>query len=148
MPRFIKTAAVFAAFLVTAPALASPSPKPLATLFKNPQCGCCETYARYLQSNGYEVKIKATHDLPLIQKRQGVPAGLEGCHTTLIGGYFIDGHVPIEIFDRLLSERPNISGITLPGMPMGSPGMGGPKSEPFTIYAVAPGKAPSVYAVQ
>lgn len=148
MKNSLKAAAALAALVITAPALASPSPKPLATIFKNPQCGCCETYARYLQTNGYQVKLVATHDLPLIQKRQGVPAGLEGCHTTLVGGYFVDGHVPIGTFNRLLSEKPDISGITLPGMPTGSPGMGGPKSQPFTIYAVAPGKAPSVYAVE
>ena len=148
MRNILKRAAVAAALVLGGPALAEPAPKPLATIFKNPQCGCCETYGSYLQSNGYEVKIVATHDLPLIQERQGVPAGLEGCHTTLIGGYFVDGHVPIETFDRLLAERPDIDGITLPGMPTGSPGMGGPKAEPFTIHAVAAGGRNSVYAVE
>ncbi len=148
MGKYFKAAAALAAFAVAAPALASPPPKPLATLFKNPQCSCCESYAQYLEANDYEVNVVASHDLPLIQQRQGIPAGFEGCHTTLVGGYFIDGHVPIKTFDRLLSERPDISGITLPGMPTGTPGMGGPKSEPFKIYAVAPGKAPSVYAVE
>lgn len=122
-----------------APAVAQPSPKPLATLFKNPQCGCCESYAEYLRTSGYEVKVVASHDLPLIQQRQGVPAGLEGCHTTLVAGYFVDGHVPVSAFNRLLAERPPIDGITLPGMPPGSPGMGGPKMEPFLIYAVVKG---------
>ena len=148
MRNIFKGAAIAAALILGGPALAEPAPKPLATIFKNPQCGCCETYGEYLRSNGYEVKVVATHDLPLIQERQGVPAGLEGCHTTLIGGYFVDGHVPIETFDRLLAERPDINGITLPGMPTGSPGMGGPKTEPFTIHAVADGRRPSVYAVE
>ncbi len=148
MTNIFKAAAIAAAVLLGGPALAEPAPKPLATIFKNPQCGCCETYGAYLRNHGYEVKVVATHDLPLIQERQGVPAGLEGCHTTLIGGYFVDGHVPIETFDRLLAERPDINGITLPGMPTGSPGMGGPKTEPFTIYAVATGGRTSVYAVQ
>lgn len=134
--------------LSPAAAAAAPNAKPLATLFKNPQCGCCETYGDYLRKNGYEVKVVATHDLPLIQQRQGVPAGLEGCHTTLVGGYFVDGHVPIASFDRLLAERPDINGITLPGMPQGSPGMGGPKVESFTIHAVAPGGKRSTYAVE
>ena len=133
--------------LSPAAAAAASNPKPLATLFKNPQCGCCETYGEYLRKNGYEVKVVATHDLPLIQQRQGVPAGLEGCHTTLIGGYFIDGHVPIASFDRLIAQRPEINGITLPGMPQGSPGMGGPKGEQFTIHALARGGKRSVYAV-
>lgn len=145
----LKAAAAAVSLLIAAsPAIAQPSSKPLATLFKNPQCGCCETYAQYLKSNGYEVKVVASHDLPLIQQRQGVPAGLEGCHTTLIGGYFVDGHVPISAFNRLLAERPAINGISLPGMPPGSPGMGGPKMEPFKMYAVAKGGAASVYAVE
>lgn len=145
----LKAAAAAVSLLIAAsPAIAQPSSKPLATLFKNPQCGCCETYAQYLKSNGYEVKVVASHDLPLIQQRQGVPAGLEGCHTTLIGGYFVDGHVPISAFNRLLAERPAINGISLPAMPPGSPGMGGPKMEPFKMYAVAKGGAASVYAVE
>jgi hypothetical protein len=127
---------------------AAPAQKPLATVFKNPQCGCCETYAEYLRSNGYPVKLVATHDSPLIQQRPGVPAGREGCHTTLVGGYFVDGHVPIGTFNKLLAERPDINGITLPGMPPGSPGMGGPKMEPFKIHAVAKGGRTSVYAVE
>lgn len=144
----LKLAAAAASLAIVATrALAQPSPKPLATLFKNPQCGCCETYAGYLKSNGYEVKMVPSHDLPLIQQRQGVPAGMEGCHTTLIGGYFVDGHVPIEAFNRLLEERPEINGITLPGMPPGSPGMGGPKMEPFTIHAVAKGELTFVFEV-
>lgn len=148
MTNIFKGAAIAAALVVGGPALAEPAPKPLATIFKNPQCGCCETYGKYLGNNGYEVKVVATHDLPLIQERQGVPAGLQGCHTTLIGGYFVDGHVPIETFDRLLAERPEIDGITLPGMPTGSPGMGGPKMEPFTMHAVEAGVRTSVYAVE
>ena len=140
-------AAVAAVGLTPAAAAVQSDSKPLATVFKNPQCGCCETYGQYLRENGYEVKVVATHDLPLIQERQGVPAGLEGCHTTLIGGYFVDGHVPIEAFDRLLEERPAVHGITLPGMPPGSPGMGGPKTEPFKIRAIAPGGKQSVFQV-
>ena len=129
-------------------ATAADDDKPLATIFKNPQCTCCESYGEYLRANGYPVKMVATHDLALIKQRQGIPAGLEGCHTTLVGGYFIDGHVPVDTFDRVLAERPPISGISLPGMPTGSPGMGGPKTGPWTIAAVAPDGETSVYAKQ
>lgn len=148
MFQLLKALAAAAVVTAAVPAHAASDAKPLATIFKNPQCGCCETYGQYLQQNGYEVKIVATHDLPLIQQRQGVPAGLEGCHTTLVGGYFVDGHVPIASFDRLLAERPDVNGITLPGMPTGSPGMGGPKTEPFKIYAVGKNRATSVYAIE
>ena len=71
-----------------------------------------------------------------IKERYGVPRNLESCHTEIIGGYFVEGHMPIEAIEKLLSERPDIRGIALPGMPSGSPGMPGPKTEPWTIYAV------------
>ena len=148
MSHLIKALAAATAASLSVPAQTAEPEKPLATLFKNPQCGCCETYGEYLRQNGYPVKLISSHDLPLVQQRQGIPAGLEGCHTTLIGGYFVDGHVPIGTFNRLLSERPNVNGITLPGMPPGTPGMGGPKMGPLTIYALAPGGKRSVYAVE
>jgi len=117
------------------------------TLYKNPQCSCCEGYAAYLRQSGFAVDVKPTNDLAQISLKAGVPADLEGCHTAFIDGYVVDGHVPVEVIRKLLSERPAIAGITLPGMPAGSPGMLGTKTEPFTIYAVTKdGKAPSVYA--
>lgn len=121
--------------------------QPAATLYKNPQCGCCEGYAEYLRENGFAVTVKPTHDLSLIKRQHGVPERFEGCHTTLIDGYVVEGHVPLKSLNRLLSERPDIKGISLPGMPMGSPGMSGVKIEPFTIYEIGEG-APKVYAVE
>ncbi len=118
-----------------------------ATLYKNPQCSCCEGYAAYLRQNGFEVDVKPTNDLAEISQKAGVPEKYQGCHTTFIDGYVVDGHVPVEIVRKLLSERPAIAGITLPGMPAGSPGMVGQKAESFVIYAVTKdGKPPTVYA--
>src|SRR3546814_17438363 len=97
--------------------------------------------------NGFEVKVVATHDLPLIKQRHDVPEALGGCHTILIGGYVVEGHVPASTLNKLLTERPAIKGISLPGMPTGSPGMGGPKAEPLTTYAFG-GEAPSILAVE
>ena len=135
--------AIFAAPL---PALAEPIH---ALLYKNPQCSCCESYAAYLEQNGFQVDIMPTNDLAEISNKAGVPPDLEGCHTAFIEGYVVDGHVPVDVIQKLLKEKPAIAGITLPGMPMGSPGMGGPKTAPFTIYAVSKeGSAPSVYAVE
>jgi hypothetical protein len=119
----------------------------VATLYKNPACTCCETYAGYLRENGFEVTVEATHDLPLIKRQHGVPGPLEGCHTTLVEGYVVEGHVPVAAILRLLTERPAIKGISLPGMPAGSPGMFGEKTEPFTIYEIGDGSA-KVYAVE
>ncbi|MQA65623.1 MAG: DUF411 domain-containing protein [Alphaproteobacteria bacterium] len=118
-----------------------------ATLYRNPECGCCEAYAEYLRKNGFSVTVKLTHSLPLIKRQHNVQRELEGCHTTLVGGYVVEGHVPVGTINRLLSERPAIRGISLPGMPEGSPGMSGPKREPFTIYEITDG-SPRVYAVE
>lgn len=118
-----------------------------ATLYKNPQCGCCETYAEYLEDNGFEVEVVPTHDLAQISQDAGVPAGFQGCHTMMVDGYVVDGHVPIEIVRQMLEERPEFAGVTLPGMPTGSPGMGGEKIGPFTIYAFdGDGAEPEIYA--
>jgi hypothetical protein len=123
--------------------------RPAAVLYKNPQCACCEEYAEYLRSFGYPVTVKPTFDLALIKRQNGVPEALDGCHTMLVGGYVVEGHVPVGAIDRLLAEHPDIKGISLPGMPAGSPGMFGDKEGPFTIYAIgAGGSAPTVFATE
>lgn len=144
MKRTIRLAAFVTLISVPLPALAAPIH---AVLYKNPECSCCEAYAAYLQQNGFEIEIKPTNDLTEISAKAGVPADLEGCHTMFVDGYVIDGLVPVEIVKKVLSERPAITGVTLPGMPLGAPGMGGSKTEPLTIYAFTQdGKAPAVYA--
>ena len=110
---------------------------PDALMYKNPQCGCCENYAKYLRRNGFKVTVKETHNMSLISQQNGVPEKLAGCHTMLVGGYVVEGHVPVGAINKLLNERPNIKGISLPGMPEGSPGMTGVKTEPFTIYEIS-----------
>ena len=106
------------------------------TLYKNPECGCCEGYADYLRQHGFAVVSKATNELAEISRKAGVPSELQGCHTSFIGDYVVEGHVPVEAITRLLAERPAIKGIVLPGMPEGSPGMSGKKAGPLTIYAI------------
>ncbi len=116
-----------------------------ATLYKNPQCTCCEGYASYLTSHGFDVTVIPSNDLVSINRQHGMPEALDGCHTTLTNGYVVIGHIPIEVVQRVLTEKPNIIGISLPGMPSGTPGMGGEKEGPLTVYAF--GKAgQSVFA--
>ena len=122
-------------------------PAKTVTLYKNPQCGCCEGYADYLRQNGYAVTVKPTHDLVEMGRDAGIADEFQGCHLSFIDGYVVSGHVPVAIVNRLLAERPKIKGVTLPGMPMGSPGMNGPKTAPFTIYEIGDG-APKVFAVE
>jgi len=115
------------------------------TLYKNPQCGCCEGYADYLRDNGFKVAAVSTNDLTLMGQKYGIPDDLAPCHISLIGGYVVGGHIPIEVVNRLLSDKPQITGISLPGMPEGTPGMPGQKPGPLTIYEIGNGP-PKVYA--
>ncbi|MER8547893.1 DUF411 domain-containing protein [Mesorhizobium sp. M0598] len=134
-------------------AIAMPMPAFAATIqavmYKNPSCSCCETYAAYLEQNGFKVELKPTNDLSQISAGLGVPAQLQGCHSVVIGDYVVDGFVPVDLVKKMLTERPQITGIAMAGMPMGSPGMGGEKTETWKIYAFTKdGKAPTVYATQ
>lgn len=133
-------------FLVLPMPLSAAGQTPV-TLYKNPECGCCEGHAAYLREHGYAVTVQPTHDLSLIKRKYGVPDALAGCHTIIVGPYVVEGHVPARTIERLLSERPAIRGVSLPGMPAGSPGMSGQKTEPFVIYEISDGP-PKVYAVE
>jgi hypothetical protein len=120
-----------------------------ATLYRNPQCSCCDVYAAYLRENGFEVDVKSVNDLAEINTKAGFPEKIQGCHAMFVDKYVVDGLVPVNIVRKLLSERPAIVGITLPGMPIGAPGMPGQKTGSFVIYAVTKdGKAPTVYATE
>ena len=147
------TVACAAAFGLTLPRQLHADEPTKATLYKNPQCGCCEEYAKYLRGYGYQIEVKPSFDLVLIRRQNGVPEGLDGCHTMLIGGYVVEGHVPAAAVDRLLDERPAIKGISVPGMPAGSPGMLAPgeSQRPLTVYEITvdavPGTAPKVFGV-
>lgn len=129
----------------------SPNAEPTAnggnvTLYKNPQCDCCEGYADYLRHNGFEVKVIPTNDLTIMGEKYGIPDSLQPCHLSLMAGYVVGGHIPMEVIDRLLSEKPQITGITLPGMPQGTPGMPGKKPDRLTVYEIVKGSPPKVYA--
>ncbi len=121
--------------------------QPAATMYVNPQCGCCQGHANYLRAQGFKVTVKETNDMSLIRKQLGVPEKLEGCHVMVVDDYVVEGHVPAAPIKKLLAERPKIKGISLPGMPDGSPGMTGRKTEPFTIYEISDGE-PKVFAVE
>lgn len=94
-----------------------------AEVYRAPTCGCCEGWIQYLRSNGYTFTSHEDQPMAAIKARLGVPAGAASCHTALIGGYVIEGHVPVEDIRRLLAEQPAARGLAAPGMPMGSPGM-------------------------
>ena len=140
----LRIALTSALLLLSPPALAQA--KPEATMYRVPFCGCCDGHAEHLRAHGYRVKIVETRNMTSIKKRHDIPQQFEGCHTIEVGGYVVEGHVPASVIDRLLKERPTIRGISLPGMPDGSPGMTGEKKEPFVIYELS--KEGQVYATE
>jgi hypothetical protein len=143
--RQLLKGAALAALILPLPALGAPI---AATLYKSAQCGCCEGHARHLRESGFAVDVKAVHDLAAINKKAGVPEALEGCHAVFVGGYVVQGHVPADVIKKLLREKPKIIGISMPGMPMGVPGMEGPRTEPVKVYEIAAGaKEHKVFAV-
>lgn len=108
---------------------------PEMLVHKSPTCGCCTDWVKHLRASGFTVNTVEASDLGAIRKRFGVPDRLAACHTAVIGGYVVEGHVPASAVKRLLAEKPGVIGISVPGMPNGSPGMEGPKSEPFSVLA-------------
>ncbi|WP_136255827.1 DUF411 domain-containing protein [Onishia niordana] len=112
-----------------------------AILYKNPQCGCCDEYARQLEALG--VRVAIVDDVPIgqVKERAGLPYGLGSCHTIEMGEYVIEGHVPFEAVERLFEEQPDTDGMGLSGMPIGTPGMPGLKQEEWDIYQFRDGEA-------
>lgn len=140
MKRLMPTLLVSSALLISAGTAQAAMPD-AATLYKNPQCGCCDEYARQLEVLGVEVAI--VDDVPLgqVKGRVGLPYGLGSCHTIEMGEYVIEGHVPFAAVERLFEEQPDTDGIGLAGMPIGTPGMPGPKQDDWNVYQFRAGEA-------
>ena len=128
--RSAAPAAILAATLA-APALAEGA---LMTVVPSPGCGCCHAWAELAAEAGYDVEIRET-DVQALKRQLGVAPEHASCHTALVGGYVIEGHVPFDAIERLLDERPEITGLAVPGMPMGSPGMGDDPSARYDVIA-------------
>lgn len=122
-------------------ALADINKKQIVEVFKTPSCGCCYGYVLFLKEEEYEIKETNLRSLHNIKKKYNIPLEMQSCHTTILGKYFIEGHVPLEAINKLLKEQPKIDGIALPGMPIGTPGMPGDKEEPYIIYQLIDGKS-------
>lgn len=131
--------APLAAVAATGPATSPAQGLPIALVHKSPTCGCCGLWVDHLKKAGFEVEVRNSENVTPVKQRLGVPYGKGSCHTAEIGGYFIEGHVPVEDIKRLLAEKPDAKGLVLPGMPMGSPGMEGPEgtSQSYTVELVA-----------
>ena len=144
--RYWKVLLITLAMGLPAPAFAAGIP---VKLYKNPNCGCCNVYADYLDANGFDVQAINTTDMESIKKKYAVPEALEGCHTAVIGGYVFEGLIPAQYLKQVLSERRPIRGLSLPGMPSGVPGMpamSGMKRAPLKIYYLSGASTPEVFA--
>lgn len=138
--RILRTSLVCAAILSAQAAQASEDE---VVMYKDPNCGCCGQWAEHLRTNGFSVKEIATGDMESIKREAKLPPELASCHTARVGGYVVEGHVPAYDIRRLLAERPSVIGISVPGMPLGSPGMEGPyAAESYQVMSFdAEGKA-------
>lgn len=106
---------------------------PEVTVHRDPNCGCCRGWAAHLKYAGFPVKLVETTELDAIKQRLGVPAELSSCHTAELAGYVVEGHVPVSAIRRLLAEKPEATGLAVPGMPAGSPGMEGGQGVPYEV---------------
>jgi len=103
--------------------IAAQSARPQVIVYKSATCGCCSKWVEHMQENGFDVKAVDVDDINKVKRDNGVPAAAESCHTGLVNGYVVEGHVPADAVQKMLKEKPAIAGIGVPGMPMGSPGM-------------------------
>lgn len=141
--RFLKILLMSLALGLQLPALAAGIP---VKLYKNPNCGCCDAWAKHMEANGFQVETINTTDLASISQKYSVPEALEGCHTAIVGGYVVEGLVPASYVQRLLKEHPAVKGVALPGMPVGAPGMPGTKAGPLNVYYLDGSVPPRVFA--
>ena len=137
--QLISSALALAAAFSSPAVLAQARAKPLVRVWKDPNCGCCNDWITYLQANGFEVQSFDTGN-SVARQRLGMPHALASCHTAQVGGYVIEGHVPAADIHRLLREQPKALGLSVPGMPVGSPGMDGPeygnRRDPYDVLLV------------
>jgi hypothetical protein len=115
-------------------------------IWKTPTCGCCKLWVDHMRAAGFRPTVHDLNDVSPIKRKRGVPSSLESCHTAVVGGYTVEGHVPADVVRQALKQRPKIAGLAVPGMPMGSPGMEGPRKDPYNVVAFEQNGRTSVFA--
>jgi hypothetical protein len=120
---------------------------PRVVAYRSPTCGCCELWVEHMRAAGFEVDVKTVADMGAVKTEVGVPVGGGSCHTARVGPYFVEGHVPASDIKRMLAEKPDAKGLTVPGMVPGSPGMEqGGVSKPYDVLLVAKDGTTTVFA--
>jgi len=115
-------------------------------VYKSPTCGCCSNWVDHLKQAGFSVEVHQRQDMASVKSELGVPRQFQSCHTAKVGDYVVEGHVPADLIKRMLAEHPPIRGLAVPGMPMGSPGMDGPRKDPYDVLTFDQAGHTSVYA--
>jgi hypothetical protein len=108
---------------------------PIVQVYKSPTCGCCSKWVSHLEANGFTVEATDVNDMTLVKRGYGIPPALASCHTAVVGDYLVEGHVPAEDIVQLLKLKPPIKGISVPGMPIGSPGMEGKNPQTYDVVS-------------
>lgn len=119
---------------------------PTVLVYKTPTCGCCNGWIEHMEAAGFTVDARNVSDIMTVKRDGGVPVQMSSCHTSIVDGYVVEGHVPADQVKRLLAERPEVAGIAVPGMPTGSPGMEGPNAKPYQVLSFTHAGEPAVYA--
>jgi len=118
----------------------------LVTVYKSPTCECCLKWVEHMRASGFQVETVDVQDVTGPKTEHGVPVGLHSCHTAVVGGYVVEGHVPADVVRQMLRERPAVAGIAVPGMSQGSPGMEGPSPQRYNVVAFDSAGGITVYA--
>ena len=137
MSKRVLAAGLLGAFISIGGIVVAQKPAPTVQVYKSPTCGCCANWVKHLQQHGFTTRVTETDDVAAIKTQRGVPARVQSCHTAVVDGYVLEGHVPAADVQRLLKERPSVVGIAVPGMPIGSPGMEVPGQKPQAYDVVA-----------
>jgi len=119
---------------------------PAVTVYKSPTCGCCAKWVEHVRKAGFAVTVKDVPNVGEVKSASGVPPELASCHTALVGGYVVEGHVPADVVQKLLKENPAVVGMAVAGMPMGSPGMEGSYTDRYNVVAFEKSGKQRVYA--
>ena len=143
---FLSAAALLAALGPSRLAAALAPATPI-TVHKDASCGCCEKWITHMRANGFKVEVRDEKDIDGVKDQLGVPKGVRSCHTALVGGYLVEGHVPASDVRKLLDTRPKVVGLAVPGMPSGTPGMEGPRgAERYEVLSWDARGATKLYA--
>jgi hypothetical protein len=133
-----------AAALLTLP-LAASAAQPVIEVYKSATCGCCKEWVKHLEANGFKVNAHDVDNPTDYRQKFGIPDQYGSCHSAKVQGYALEGHVPAGDIKRLLATKPKAKGLAVPAMPLGSPGMEGPRKDPYDVYLVQDGGKASVY---